>query len=100
MLYLLPLHAGDGLYAFEHGLLRLAYTLGLVLHEEYFAFEPSPAFDGLQFFLVVVVLVLLGDAFLIVVFRFLEGNQFVLVLFTQGAEVLPHLSLYVCIPLL
>lgn len=93
MLYLLPLHAGDGLDALEHGLFSLAYTLGLALHEQYFPFQSSPALDGLQFFLIVVVLVLLGDAFLIMVFHFLEGSQFVLVLFTQGIEVLPHLPL-------
>lgn len=100
MLYLLPLHAGDGLYAFEHGLFSLADTFGLVLHEEYLSFQSSPSFDGLEFFLVVVVLILLGDAFLIVIFHFLEGYQFVLVLFTESIEILSHLSFYVCISFL
>lgn len=74
VLYFLPLHAGDGLYTFKHGLFSLPYTFGLVLHEEYFSFQSSPAFDGLEFFLIVMVVVLLGDAFLIMIFCFFEGN--------------------------
>jgi hypothetical protein len=71
MLKLLLLHLGDFFDSLHHVLFCLSDVFGLLLHQQDLSLQSSPALNGLQLILIVIIFILLCNLLLIVVLHLL-----------------------------